>query len=733
MSECPNADIKIYIDDIEQKAIVRRYKRDDVLNAIKGYGDRTTNILPGYISSVDISKLKIGEHTLKIETTTKAGKALKSQIVKFSKKYDTMFCVDSPSNSKEIENSVYIQGWLMSEDKGATVEVYINGNKINDNVIRTKRDDVLSAVSGYGGKSTNSEPGYYITVDTENIQDGKNELEVRIVSKTGDILESAKRTIINGVYESGVYIDLPYTNKQESDVLPIQGWLMSRDSNATVKIYIDGQEMQADIGRTRRQDVLDAINKYGGKETNSNAGYNTIVDISNLKTGVHTLEVRAVSHKGTEQSKVSKNFVKKYETKIELDLPQKVKTSVDVQGWVMSEDNGANVEIYLDDKKVETKIERTIRQDILDEIDGYGGKDTNVTPGYNAIVDTSNLKDGNHKITVKVISKTNEVIGQVSKNMNVRKYDGILNIDSPTSTQIANSKLEVYGWEMSEIADSRIELYVNNQNYTSAISRSERPDVISAITEYGGEDVNATPGFYAQIDTSSFEPGNYNVTLKLITKYGDVIATGTRKVLVYHNQFRGIDVSYANGEIDWEKVKASGIEFAIIRCGYGKDDVSQDDKYFSRNISECERLGIPYGIYLYSYALDVNGAVSEANHVLRLVKGHSPKYGIFIDMEDADGYKAKNGMPSNQTLVDICDTFCNIIKSNGYRTGVYASLYWWNNQLNDAKLNNYDRWVSQWNTHCDYVGEFVMWQYTSNGSVSGINGRVDMNICYKKY
>lgn len=676
-------------------------------------------MLPGYIAELDISKLKIGNHTLKIEALTKTGKTLKSKNINFTKNYNTMFCIDTPSNNKEIENNVYIQGWIMSEDKDATIEIYCNGNKIGGNVTRFERPDVLSSVSGYGGKATNLKPGYNITINTEDIKDGKNELEIRIVSKTGDILNSAKRTIINGVYESKVHIDLPYTNKQEIDSLSIQGWLMSRDPNATVKIYIDGKEQQADIGRTKRQDVLDSITEYGGKETNTNAGYNTMVDISALKTGTHTLEVKAVSHKGTEQAKALKTFIKKYEIKIELELPQKVKTSAKVQGWMISEDSSANLEIYLDDKKVETNIERIERPDKL--------------PGYVATIDTSKIKDGIHKITVKVISKTNEVIGQISKNMNVRKYDGLLNIDSPTSTQIANSQLEVYGWEMSESPDTTIEIYINNKKCTSAISRSERADVIGAIEGYGGIDVNPTPGFYTKIDTSKFEPGNYNVTIKQVSKYGDVLNVATRRVMVYHNEFRGIDVSAHNGEINWDKVKASGIDFAIIRCGYGKDDVKQDDKYFVRNISECERLGIPYGVYLYSYALNVNDAVSEANHVLRLIKGHNPRYGIFIDMEDADGYKARNGMPSNKTLADICDTFCSIMKSNGYRTGVYASLDWWNNKLNDTRLNNYDRWVAQWNTHCDYEGEFVMWQYTSNGVVDGINGRVDMNICYKKY
>ena len=193
---------------------------------------------------------------------------------------------------------------------------------------------------------------------------------------------------------------------------------------------------------------------------------------------------------------------------------------------------------------------------------------------------------------------------------------------------------------------------------------------------------------------------------------------------------KGIDVSVHQGIIDWEKVKKSDIDFAIIRCGYGKNSEDQDDKMYMRNIQECERLKIPYGVYLYSYALNAESALSEAEHVLRLIKGYSPQMGIWFDMEDADGYKIRNGMPSNETLVNICITFCEKIKENGYRVGIYANLEWLDNQLNDSKLDKYDKWVAQWNSVCNYTKKYVMWQYTDSGRVDGIEGPVDMNKYY---
>ncbi len=197
--------------------------------------------------------------------------------------------------------------------------------------------------------------------------------------------------------------------------------------------------------------------------------------------------------------------------------------------------------------------------------------------------------------------------------------------------------------------------------------------------------------------------------------------------------FKGIDVSVHQGRIDWEKVKNSGIQFAILRLGIGSNMSSQDDAYFEANVQGCESVGLPWGAYLYSYALNLEDARSEVQHALRLLNGKRPEYPVFFDMEDADGYKAKHGMPSNQGLVDICKTFLLGIEEAGYYASLYASLSWLNNQLNSSELDRFDKWVAQWNTSCSYKKPYGVWQYTDSGKVDGINGNVDMNIAYTNY
>ena len=190
---------------------------------------------------------------------------------------------------------------------------------------------------------------------------------------------------------------------------------------------------------------------------------------------------------------------------------------------------------------------------------------------------------------------------------------------------------------------------------------------------------------------------------------------------------KGIDVSEFQGKVDWEKVKNDGIEFAILRCGYGMDFSNQDDVEYERNANECERLGIPYGVYLMSYANTVEKARSEAKHVLRLIEGRKISLGVWYDIED----NGTSGAINKETLTNIINTFCNTIKNAGHRVGVYASLNWLENKIERIIRDNYDIWVAQYYSKCEYEGKYIMWQHTSSGKVNGISTNVDMNILYE--
>lgn len=205
---------------------------------------------------------------------------------------------------------------------------------------------------------------------------------------------------------------------------------------------------------------------------------------------------------------------------------------------------------------------------------------------------------------------------------------------------------------------------------------------------------------------------------------------------------RGIDISAHQGNIDLSVLK-NQIDFVIIRVGYGVSGTI--DSKFKRNADLCRQLGIPVGFYWYSYALNVDGAKKEAQAFSNAIAPYKDicKFGAWFDMEDADGYKRKNGMPSNQTLREMCAEFCKIVEGNGFYTGVYASLSWFNNQLNGSELNRFDKWIAQWptsggkqtalSTDPNQGNGRSLWQFTSAGRFSGYNGNLDTNYAYHDF
>lgn len=201
---------------------------------------------------------------------------------------------------------------------------------------------------------------------------------------------------------------------------------------------------------------------------------------------------------------------------------------------------------------------------------------------------------------------------------------------------------------------------------------------------------------------------------------------------------KGVDISYANGNIDLAKVKNAGFEFVMIRCGFGSDIKSQDDSQFENNVKKAESIGLPWGVYLYSYATNASEAKSEVEHIKRLLKGKKPTMPIAIDIEDAKYYKKYNCY-NKSALTAIAKIIVDGIKSNGYYPMIYTSYSWLDTYLDKSVYTSCDLWVAQWHNRCQYKGSNLgIWQYggetnvLESNSISGV-GVIDKNICYKDY
>lgn len=187
-----------------------------------------------------------------------------------------------------------------------------------------------------------------------------------------------------------------------------------------------------------------------------------------------------------------------------------------------------------------------------------------------------------------------------------------------------------------------------------------------------------------------------------------------------------IDVSTWQGNIDWSKVKADGVQGAIIRAGFGKV-ASQKDNKFERNYTNAKAVGMPIGAYWYSYATSVVDAKKEAEVCLSILKGKQFEYPIYYDLEDP----SMTGC-GKSVLTQIATTFCETLESAGYYVGIYSNPNWLKNYLNYNTVKKYTLWLAHWGVS-EPSYECGLWQYSSSGSVSGISGRVDMNWGYQDF
>ena len=230
----------------------------------------------------------------------------------------------------------------------------------------------------------------------------------------------------------------------------------------------------------------------------------------------------------------------------------------------------------------------------------------------------------------------------------------------------------------------------------------------------------------------------------------------------------GVDVSEHNGSIDWKKVKADGIDYAIIRCGFGWDkkrtdrtNGSQEDYRFVTNVKNARAAGLKVGVYLYSYAWNKETALKEAAFTLKLLKkaGLTPSntdLPVYYDLEEQYGTsrpcvpeKNSRGQVidshkiSNYTLASMAKAYCSTIKAAGFKAGVYANTTWWKKYMtytnSEGKTvqyptyGKYSRWVAQYGKSCDYTGSKGAWQFTSKGKVNGLGSKTDVSFFYRDY
>ena len=190
---------------------------------------------------------------------------------------------------------------------------------------------------------------------------------------------------------------------------------------------------------------------------------------------------------------------------------------------------------------------------------------------------------------------------------------------------------------------------------------------------------------------------------------------------------KGIDVSQWQGNVDFKKVKASGINFVIIRAGFGKY-TNQKDPYFEQNYKNAKAAGLNVGVYWYSYANSAQDVILEAKACMEVIKGKRFEMPIYFDLEESSQFQKGSTFCNN-----LVKSFCDELEKNGYWSGLYISRSPLQTYISSSVSSRYALWIAEYGSKCNYSGSYGMWQYTSTGKVNGVSGNVDCNYCYVDY
>ncbi len=593
-------------------------------------------------------------------------------------------------------------------------------------------------------------------------------IEIKLVKKGGKAPGKTNIPFMKN-FSGKLNIDLPNENSEytvpnkdgtTNVKLDVKGWAISTDENAYIEILINGKKIKEEIIREKREDInTDNIQGWDEEIKNTEkSGYRASIDISDLKENVHTLTVNLKNRYGNVITRKEIKFNVKnprYSGILKIDAPEnKKEIKIDsgsvtetIKGWAISEDSNTKINVYLNNKIVAKDVKRTERKDVNSNSvkDVENMLEATKLSGYELQLSfNEDMLPGEYKIKVEQVSRFGHVINSVESVVNVVNqkylYTGYVHIDNPTDGRLLikerNDSFKINGWAVSTDSEAIIQIYIDGTKFDPKAARESRTDINANALPSRKDEIELTPysGYLTTdlpVNVLGLTEGVHTITVKQIDRYGKEICEVSTSVRVIEKTYKGIDVSVHNGTVDWKSVVDNGFSFAILRVGYGKNDYQKDDT-FEKNYQKCKELGISVGVYLYSYAMDSEGATLEAETCLKWLNGKKLDLPVYYDIENKTSGYPQHTLPK-ETQTQMVINFCEKIQSAGYKAGVYTSKNWMEENLDMSRIENrYAIWVAHYTEGTEkvftpidnplatnYKGKYNMWQYTSNGEIGG--------------
>ena len=658
------------------------------------YDSRTNTVIAKIISKIELKD-------------TKPTWKLSEDKMSYSKKY--------------LENEKY--STVVEDILGNVYQVEIDINQIDD------KGPVIETIYEYD-KKTNT---VIVTMNSnEEMSDTKPtwKLSQDKLKYTKTFNKNEKyKTVVEDIYGNKTEVEINIEQIDDKGPVIETSYEYDKKTN-TVMVTMNSNEEMSDTKPTWKlsQDKL----KYT-KTFNKNEKYKTIVeDIYGNKTELE-INIEQIDDKGP-VIEISYEYDKKTNT-VTATMSSNEEMNDTKPTWKLSQDKLKYTKEF--DKNEEYK---TIVEDI------YGNK-TEVKIKINQIDDKPpvinleyvyNTKDD----TVTVIMNSDEPLGDTKPTWELSKDQMTYTKTYKEDQEYATPVEDIYGnkvWVKIKI-NTKSFTYTNNKGPNIKVKYLY--DSNEQVTVYIVSDKelkNTKPTWNLSEDrftyTKTFK-NNESYTTNVVDIEGNEVKVSIL-VNFFKNTLKGIDVSEFQKIIDWQQVKNTGIDFAIIRAGYrgwGSGKLVTD-MFFDRNIKEATKVGMDIGIYFFTQAVTEDEAREEARYTVNLLSKYNVpiRYPIAIDTERTPPGNGRGDGISKSQRTKVVQAFCQEIEKAGYKSMIYGNRNWLLNDLEIENLSQYDIWLADYINTTSYKYPYTIWQYTSSGTVNGIAGRVDMNIGYKRY
>lgn len=687
--------------------------RTDVARVYPKYHNRNA----GYQYTLDTRKLSTGRHTLLIrETGTKGNQSIVTRTidVRVAPAYGVM---DAPHQNAAVQGIINIRGWYLSINGVRQVDVLVDGKAAGRAVYGLPRPDVAGAYPNYNNRN----PGYQYALDTKKLTNGRHTLSVRTTEGSGKQSTVTRAVNVSNSSSTPVrgIIDSPANNAAVQGTVNIRGWYLSGSGINKVEVYVDGKIAGRAAYGLSRPDVAKAYPDY----KNRNAGYQYALDTKKLTNGRHTLSIKATEGNG-KQSAVNRTVnVSNTPVRGVIESPNNnaaVQGTINIKGWYLSGKGVSKVEVYVDGKIAGKAVYGISRPDVAKAYPDYKNRNA----GYQYTLDTRKLSTGRHTLQIRA-TENGGAQSAVTRTVTVRNAPALGTIDSPQQNSTVQGTVPVKGWFVNGSGVSKVEVFVDGKIVGRAQYGLARPDVYKKYPAYG----NHNSGYQYDLKTA-LSAGRHTLLVRETGVNGEQAAVSRT---VYASQLpsgalkKGVDISNNNGAINFQSVKNSGINFIVQKASEGS---SFTDWTFKSNVTAARAAGLETNAYhFFQSTNNASDARKEANLFAALLKSVGFNGYAFVDVEITNG-------ASSTAITNSVNAFLDQMKQDGItKLGIYSYLSFYENNISLSVLekSNPDLlvWTAAWHSASSGPGfDTDLWQYTDNGSVSGISGPVDMDFSF---